>query len=80
MQVYSKSEGEIEETYFLSRKPIMENPGTFLKEELLSVQSFSVPNFIWTATASQSWFSQDGKDFHSTKIRMDFGELAKMKT
>lgn len=39
------SEEENWRDLFLSRKPIMETPGTFFKEELLSVQSSPGPLF-----------------------------------
>lgn len=43
--VYSRREGENWRDLFLSRKPITETPSTFLKEELLSVQSLLGPQF-----------------------------------
>lgn len=52
---------------FLSRKPIMETPGTFFKEELLSVQSLPGPLFYVNsdcqARSDLVWMKKKKKNF-----------------
>lgn len=54
--VYSRSEGKIEQAYFCQENQLWETPGTFFKEELLSVQSLLSPQLY---VNSNCWARHD---------------------